>query len=75
MWTPVHKKDDKLERENYRPVTVQIAINIIFEKVLAKQITESFDSRLSEYLTDKKRHSCETALLFLTESWRHAGFG
>jgi hypothetical protein len=51
---------------------IQIAINIIFEKVLTKQITESFDSRLSEYLTDKKRHSCETALLFLTESWRQA---
>ena len=52
---------------------IQIAINIIFEKVLTKQITESFDSRLSEYLTAyRKRHSCETALLFLTESWRQA---
>ena len=72
-WTPVHKKDDKLERENYRLVTVQIAINKIFENVVTKQITESFDSRLSEYLTAyRKRHSCETALLFLTESWRQA---
>ena len=61
-WTPVHKKDDKLERKNYRPATVHIAINKIFEKVLTKQITENFDSRLSEYLTAyRKRYSCETA--------------
>ena len=31
-WTPVHKKDDELQKENYRPVTVQIVINKIFEK-------------------------------------------
>ena len=72
-WTPVHKKDDKLQKENYRPVTVQIVINKIFEQLLSSQITGHFNNRLCDHLTAyRKRHSCETALLYLTESWRHS---
>ena len=70
-WTPVHKKDDRLEKENYRPVTVQVVINKIFEQLLSSQISGCFNSRLCDYLTAyRKRHSCETALLYLTECWR-----
>ena len=72
-WTPVHKKDDQLQKENYRPVTVQIVINKIFEQLLSSQITGHFNNRLCDHLTAyRKRHSCETTLLYLTESWRHS---
>ena len=68
-WTPVHKKNDKLQKENYRPVTVQIVINKIFEQLLSSQITGHFNNRLCDHLTAyRKRHSCETALLYLIES-------
>ena len=59
-WVPVHKKDDLSNKENCRPVTVQIIIHKIFEKLLANQITASINHRMSEYLT------------MLTEKWRCA---
>ena len=72
-WTAVHKKDDQLQKENYRPVTVQIVINKIFEQLLSSQITGHYNDRLCDHLTAyRKRHSCETVLLYLTESWRHS---
>ncbi|PFX17371.1 hypothetical protein AWC38_SpisGene18314 [Stylophora pistillata] len=72
-WTPVHKKDNQLQKENYRPVTVQIVINKIFEQLLSSQITGNYNNRLCDHLTAyRKRNSCETTLLYLTESWRHS---
>ena len=72
-WVPVFKKDDPLEKENYRPVTVQMTVNKIFEQLLAKQVTDNLDNRLSDFQTAyRKRHSCETALIMLIENWRAA---
>lgn len=72
-WTPVYKKDDPMDKQNYRPITIQILLNKVFEQLLSAQITNSFNSRLSECLTAyRKRHSCETALIMLTEKWRQA---
>ena len=66
---PVYKK----HMENYRPVSVQAIINKVFEKLLPYQITAGFNERLSDYLTAyRKRHSCETTLLLLTEKWKNA---
>ena len=59
--------------ENYRPVRVQTFIDKVFEKLLANQMTAGFNERLSDYLTAyRKRHSCETTLLMLTEKWKNA---
>ena len=70
---PVHKKNDRLDMENYRPVRVQTFTDKVFEKLLANQITTEFDERLSDYLTaHRKRHSCETTLLMLAEKWKNA---
>lgn len=72
-WEPVHKKNDRLDMENYRPVSVQTIINKVFEKLLANQITAGFNERLSDYLTAyRKRHGCETTFLMLTEKWKNA---
>jgi len=67
---PVFKKDDPLEKENYRPVTVQMTVNKIFEQLLAKQVTDNLDNRLSDFqIAYRKRHSCETVLIMLIEKW------
>ena len=72
-WVPIHKKNDRSDMENYRPVSVQTIINKVFGKVLANQITAGFNERLSDYLTAyRKRHSCETTLLMLTEKRKNA---
>ena len=42
-WVPVFKKDDKMERKNYRPVTVLNAVNKVFEQLLSKQVVTKVD--------------------------------
>ena len=72
-WVPIHKKDDPLDKENYRPVTIQIALNKVFEKLLFQQVVDGTSDYLSEYLTAyRKLHGCATALMMLIENWRMA---
>ena len=48
---------------------VQMTVNKIFEQLLAKQVTDNLDNRLSDFQTAyRKRHSCETALIMLIEN-------
>ena len=43
--TPVHKKDNKLMKENYRPVSILSSFSKIFEKIIYDDI--------SKYMEDK----------------------
>ena len=69
-WTPVFKKGDNQSIENFRPITFTVipVIGKIFEQLLCKQMTTSFDhmfySRMSAY---RKQNSCETTLISLVE--------
>ena len=42
-WTPVYKKEDKLSKENYRPITILPCVNKILEKLVGSQIAAGFD--------------------------------
>ena len=42
-WTPVFKKGERQLIQNYRPITVLPLIGKIFEHLLCKQITTSYD--------------------------------
>ena len=58
---------------NYKPITVQITVNKLFEQLLSKQLSYGFNSKLCDKLTAyRKNNSCETALLSLTENWKFA---
>ena len=71
--TPIFKKGDKHNVENYRPITTLSIIDKAFESLLSKQIIDYFDPTLSPRLTEyRKNHSCETTLVRLTEDWKHA---
>ena len=37
-WTPVFKRDDRLEYKNYRPITVLITVDKVFEQLLSDQV-------------------------------------
>ena len=71
--TPIHKKDEATNKNNYRPVSVLPAASKLFEKVMFDQLYASFvpifSSNMSGFL---KGHSCATALIKLTEDWRSA---
>ena len=67
------KKEDPHEKGNYRPITVQVAVNKLFEQLLSKQLSYGFSNKLCDKLTAYRRNnSCETALLSLTENWKFA---
>ena len=58
-WVPVFKKDDKMEKKNYRPVTVLNAVNKVFEQLLSKQVVTKVDLHLSQIMSaNRKGHSC-----------------
>ena len=71
--TPVHKKDDKTSKANYRPISVLSVIPKVFEKLQFDQLysvfTPVFSDNMSRFLLG---HSCCSALLKLTDDWRQA---
>ena len=63
--TPILKKGDKHNVENYRPITTLSIIDKVFESLLCKQITHYL-------ISYRKNHNSETILVRLTEDWKHA---
>ena len=71
--TPIHKKDEVTNKNNYRPVSVLPAISKLFEKEKFDQLCASFAPILSSNMSGfLKGHSCATALIKLTNDWRSA---
>ena len=61
--TPIHKKDEVTDKNNYRPVSVLPAISKLFEKVMFDQLYVSFAPILSSNMSGfLKGHSCATFL-------------
>ena len=78
--TPVFKKKDPLNKENYKPVSVLPSISKIFEKLMQKPVYGFINNFLSPYLCDyRKGFSTRLALLSLMEKWEkvlyNKGFG
>ena len=68
---PIYKKADKLEKGNYRPISLLPILAKIFEKVLAHQISPFLNDVLSPHLSPFRRgYSRQDALLCLLEHWR-----
>ena len=69
--TPVHKKYDRTDKTNYRPVSILPAISKIFEKLLYYQINKFMDKKFSKQLCGfRKVHSAQHCLLVMLEKWR-----
>ena len=69
--TPVFKKDDPTNKDNYRPITVLSAISKIYERILCDQISSYMENILSPDLCGfRKGYSSQHALIQLIENWR-----
>ena len=69
--TPVFKKGNRFDKENYRPVSILSNQSKIFEKCIYKQILNFFDSNFSKYQCGfRKGHSAQQSLIALLEKWR-----
>ena len=48
--TPAFKKDDKIDKTNYRLISVLPCLSKILEKVIIKQLADYFESIFSPYV-------------------------
>ena len=69
--TPIFKKGNDNEKENYRPVSMLSTFSKLFEKLLFGQINDHMQRKFSKHLTGfHKNHSTQNALLVMIEKWK-----
>ena len=69
--TPVFKKEDPLDKSNYRPVSILPLLSKIYEKVIYNQLSDYSNNFLNEVLCDfRKAHCTQHALFKLLQSWQ-----
>jgi hypothetical protein len=70
--TAIHKKDSIHVRDNYRPISVLPIISKPLEKHVSTALQDFLNSHNLLYKKQsayRKYHSCETALLHITDKW------
>ena len=66
--TPVYKKKDRLNKDNYRSVNVLVVLSKIFEMVMESQIIQYFNLMFNSLLSGfRKRHNCQYVIIKMTE--------
>ena len=69
--SPVFKKDDSMNKTNFRPVSILVCFSKIFEKLYCDQLLDFFNKVVSKFLSAfRKGYSCETVLIKMIEDWR-----
>ena len=70
--TPIFKKGDKSDPNNYRPISVLPVISSIFERHISNCVSKFMDTHNLIYHNQsgfRKNHSCQTALTRLVDHW------
>ena len=68
---PIHKKESRNEKENYRPVSILSNLTKIFERCMYDQLKGDFDKLLSKYQCGfRKGFTTEYCLLPMIEKLR-----
>ena len=71
--TPGHKKFDKSNKDNYRPVNILPTISKVFERNIFGQIDTYMRDYLSQYLCGfRKGYNTQSSLIIMLEKWRKA---
>ncbi len=69
--SPAYKKNEPLEKGNYRPISVLTCFSKLFEGIIADQMNDFFNPILSAYISAfRSGYSCQSLLLKMTEDWR-----
>ena len=72
--TPIYKKDDETERENYRPVSLLSIPGKIMESIvndaLVKHVLQDNNLVSTSQWAYRPGHSTEYLMIHLTETWR-----
>ena len=71
--TPAHKKGDKTDKENYRPVSILSSFFKLFEIIMRDDINQYMNSKLSPYLCGfRKGYSTQYCLIIMLEKSKKA---
>ena len=69
--TPIHKKDDKTDKTNYRPMSILPNLSKVYERLMYNQISPYFDSVFSKFQFGfRKGFNAHHCLLAVVENWR-----
>ena len=70
--TPIVKKNDDLDKENYRPVSVLPHVPKVFERIMYIQTENFMEGKLSKLLTGfRKTRSTQHCLVNTLEKWKN----
>ena len=68
---PIHKKDDKTDKENYRLVSILPNLGKVYHKLMYNQIYPYFDMLVSNFQCGfQKGINAQHCLLAMIEKWR-----
>ena len=68
----IFKKDDPLDKENYRPVSALPLLSKVYEKLLYKRLSDYVENILNVILCGfRKEHSTQHGLFKLLQSWQN----
>ncbi len=71
--TPIFKKNDRLDKGNYRPVSILPCISKIFESVYVDQLSFYFESLFAPALSGfRKSHNCQHVLIDFIEKCKNS---
>ena len=71
--TPIHKKGERSQKDNYRPVSILPTISKLFEKDMYEQMYSYFEKYFSPHLSGfRKGYNTQHCLALLIESWKKA---
>ena len=66
--TPVHKKDDRSLKSNYRPISILPSVSKIFERTIHDQIL-IFIEKYPYLCGFRKVYSMQYCLIIMLEGW------
>ena len=68
---PVFKRDDNLNKNNFRPLSIRPCVSKMFKRVYNDRMVEYFCKVISTFLAAfRKGYSRETTLLKIVEDWK-----
>ena len=68
---PAFKKEEKLDKSNYRPVSILPVISKIYERLMYDRMYKYFDQIFPKFQCGfRKRFSTQNCLLYMIENWK-----
>ena len=68
---PMHKKDDRTDKENYHPISIFPYLSKVYERLLYNQIYPYFETLFSTFQCGfRKGFNTQHCLLVMIEKWR-----